>query len=65
MGRRRDDIMEWLDEIRPYAVLLNLKTQYSIGNMLGKGNFASVYEGIQYTTSKKFAIKTIDKKMIL
>jgi len=30
--------------MRHYCTRLNLKSFYEIGNMLGKGNFAKVYE---------------------
>ena len=33
--------------------------------MMGKGNFASVYQALSFTTGTRFAVKTIDKKLIL
>lgn len=39
---KRKDITEWFDQFKRYCVLLNLKSQYEIGNLLGKGNFAKV-----------------------
>lgn len=42
------DIEEWFDVMKPHVILLNLKLNYAIGEMIGKGNFANVYEGFNY-----------------
>jgi len=40
--------------------MLNLKSYYEIGALLGKGNFAKVYEAMNVKNrSEKFALKTI------
>lgn len=44
-------------------MLSNLKCQYDIGNIIGKGNFAKVYEITNSQTKRKFALKTIDKEL--
>lgn len=44
-----------------FGVLSNLKAQYDIGNLIGKGNFAKVYELTNSLNKRKFALKTIDK----
>lgn len=41
---KANDLTEWFDEMKNYCILLNLKSQYEIGNLLGKGNFAKVSE---------------------
>lgn len=41
-----------------------MKSYYEIGNLLGKGNFAKVYEATNYITREKFALKTIEKKIL-
>lgn len=43
---------------------MNLKSYYEIGNLLGKGNFAKVYEAIYLENREKFALKTIEKKVL-
>lgn len=45
--------------------MLNLRSYYEIGNLLGKGNFAKVYEAINLKDkSEKYAIKTMEKKVL-
>mmetsp|Transcript_3907 Transcript_3907/g.2891 ORF Transcript_3907/g.2891 Transcript_3907/m.2891 type:complete len:235 (-) Transcript_3907:477-1181(-) len=51
--------------MKRYCILQNLKGQYEIGNLLGKGNFAKVYEATKYSTREKFALKTIDKATLV
>lgn len=51
--------------MRHYCTRLNLKSFYEIGNMLGKGNFAKVYEAHNIKSKEyKFALKTIEKKVL-
>jgi serine/threonine protein kinase len=51
--------------------MLNLKSYYEVGNLLGKGNFAKVYEATRLGPTptggeggELFALKTIEKKVI-
>ncbi len=48
--------------MKQYCTMFNLKSFYDVGNLLGKGNFAKVYEAtlIKNPTSK-YALKTIEK----
>ena len=51
--------------MKQYCTMLNLRSYYEIGNLLGKGNFAKVYESTRLqSSSEKFAIKTIEKKVL-
>ncbi|CDW84831.1 protein kinase domain containing protein [Stylonychia lemnae] len=61
---KRKDIQDWFDFLKKYGILLNMKSYYEIGQLLGKGNFAKVYEATNFKTKEKFALKTIEKKMI-
>jgi hypothetical protein len=47
---KRKDIQDWFDSFKRYGILLNLKSQYEVGALLGKGNFAKVYEATNYKT---------------
>ena len=58
---KRQDIQDWFDYFKKYGVLLNLKSYYEIGNLLGKGNFAKVYEATNFISKEKYALKTIEK----
>ena len=55
----------WFESMKEHAVQLNLKVNYSIGALLGKGNFASVYDVQHRQTGKWFAVKTVDKRTVL
>ena len=55
----------WFESMKAHAVQLNLKVYYSIGSLLGKGNFASVYDVQHRQTGKWFAVKTVDKRTVL
>lgn len=37
-------LQRWFQTLKGYCTLLNLRSYYEIGNLLGKGNFARVYE---------------------
>lgn len=58
------DIIEWYEALKEYCVLLDLKSEYEIGNIIGRGTFAKVYEVKHIQSKKKFALKTIEKKIL-
>jgi serine/threonine protein kinase len=64
VNAKRKDIQDWFDSLKRYGTLLNLKSQYEVGALLGKGNFAKVYEATNYKTKLKYALKTIEKKTL-
>ena len=39
-------IQRWYDLLKYFCVLKNLRCHYEIGSIIGKGNFAKVYEAI-------------------
>jgi hypothetical protein len=39
-----EETQEWYESFSGHTVQLNLKVNYAIGSILGKGNFASVYD---------------------
>ena len=41
-----------------------MRSQYEVGSLLGKGNFAKVYEATNFKSKQKFALKTIEKKIL-
>lgn len=63
---RKDIIRSWYQAMKPYCTLLNLKSYYEIGQLLGKGNFAKVYEATSKAShnAEKFALKTIEKQVL-
>jgi serine/threonine protein kinase len=59
-----NDIMAWYNAFKHQCVLLDLKSYYEIGNIIGKGTFAKVYEVTHIMSRKKYALKTIEKKVL-
>jgi hypothetical protein len=47
MAKKRD-VLEWYTAFKKFGVLLNMRSQYEVGNLLGKGNFAKVYEATHF-----------------
>jgi hypothetical protein len=39
----QDVIAEWIEAFKTTAILLDLKDEFSIGELLGRGNFAKVH----------------------
>ena len=56
---------EWVDALKKSVVLLDLKEDFEIFELLGRGNFAKVHmckrKGDE---EKKYALKTIEKSML-
>ena len=57
---------QWIEALKSSCILLDLKEEYDIGALLGRGNFAKVHECYKRNDSdkKKYALKTIEKKTI-
>ncbi len=45
-------------------VLVDLKEDYTIGSLIGKGNFAKVHLCRRKTDEKNFALKSVEKALI-
>ena len=60
---KSNTIKKWFDLLKYFGVLQNLKCHYDIGTIIGKGNFAKVYEVMNSVNKRKFALKTINKTM--
>lgn len=56
---------EWIEALKSSVVLLDLKYDYTIGKLLGRGNFARVHLcNRKGDDSKFFALKTMEKHAI-
>ena len=56
---------EWVEALKPSAILLDLKEAFEIKNLLGRGNFARVHLcNRKGDDSKSFALKTMEKASI-
>ena len=60
---KSETVKKWFELVKYFGVLQNLRCQYDVGNIIGKGNFAKVYEVTHCARKKKFALKTINKEM--
>lgn len=56
-------LKKWFGLLKYFGVMQNLRCHYDVGNIIGKGNFAKVYEIMHSATKRKFALKTISKEM--
>ena len=55
----------WIAALKPSVVLIDLKDDFEIFELLGRGNFAKVHKCSRKGTEKDsqfFALKTIEKK---
>lgn len=55
----------WVNKLKQYVILLDLKEEFMIGRLLGRGNFAKVH--ICHRRSDmgtKYALKTMQKSFV-
>ena len=62
-GTNDKDSKQWYELMKYFGVLQSLRSHYEIGKIIGKGNFAKVFEATHFTKKRKFAVKTINKTM--
>ena len=61
---QKAELMAWFNEFKKYAILLKLKSFYDVGENIGNGTFSKVYESTHLLTGEKYAIKTIEKRVL-
>lgn len=55
----------WIDKLKQFVILLDLKEELIIGRLLGRGNFAKVHICHRKSDlSKKYALKTMQKSFV-
>lgn len=57
-------IIEWIDALKDSVILVDLKEDYDIGSLIGRGNFAKVHLCKRKRDEKTFALKSIEKALI-
>lgn len=59
-------IQNWIEALKSTAVLLDLKDEFKMGSLLGRGNFAKVHSCTRQNDpdGKIYALKTIEKSSI-
>ena len=61
----KEETRAWVDALKDYVVLLNLKDELIIKTLLGKGNSAKVHQCERKDDPNKvYALKTISKSYI-
>ena len=56
---------EWIEAMKKFVVLLDLKDEFAISRLLGRGNFAKVHLCHRKTDmSSKYALKTMQKSAL-
>ena len=53
----------WIEALKAFVILLDLKEEFTISDLLGKGNSAKVHKCVRKNdiTNKKYAMKTVTK----
>jgi calcium/calmodulin-dependent protein kinase I len=55
----------WVQQLKRFVILLDLKEEFVIGRLLGRGNFAKVHLCHRRSdTTTKYALKTMEKSML-
>jgi hypothetical protein len=57
-------ILSWIDALKDAVILIDLKEDYLIGQMIGKGNFAKVHLCKRKADDLTFALKSVEKTLI-
>ncbi|KAM3140656.1 hypothetical protein pb186bvf_007254 [Paramecium bursaria] len=52
------------ENLKKYCFQLHMKNHYEISKLVGQGSFGKVYQAIHKPSSKKYAIKQIDKEIL-
>ncbi|PCI31142.1 hypothetical protein COB52_00230 [Candidatus Kaiserbacteria bacterium] len=60
----QEEVKEWVQKMNRMTILLELKADYSIHKLLGKGNFAKVHVCKNKHTGVEYALKSIDKNQL-
>eukprot|EP00353_Schmidingerella_taraikaensis_P011122 CAMPEP_0185585890 /NCGR_PEP_ID=MMETSP0434-20130131/41563_1 /TAXON_ID=626734 ORGANISM="Favella taraikaensis, Strain Fe Narragansett Bay" /NCGR_SAMPLE_ID=MMETSP0434 /ASSEMBLY_ACC=CAM_ASM_000379 /LENGTH=74 /DNA_ID=CAMNT_0028206579 /DNA_START=285 /DNA_END=509 /DNA_ORIENTATION=+ len=56
---------EWIQAFKRHVIFLDLKDEFSVGKLLGRGNFAKVHLCMRRNDlSVKFALKTMQKSAL-
>lgn len=57
-------INKWYDAIKDNVIILDLKEDYTIYSMIGKGNFAKVHLCKKKLDDSTYALKSIEKNTV-
>lgn len=57
-------IQSWIEKLKDNVVLVDLREDYHIGSLIGKGNFAKVHLCKRKLDDRTFALKSVEKALI-
>lgn len=60
----KDLVDKWIEVIKDSVILVDLKDDYIIAQMIGKGNFAKVHLCKRKADDRTFALKSVEKTLI-
>lgn len=60
----KEVIDEWVEAMKDSVILIDLKEDYHIGSLIGKGNFAKVHMCKRKKDDQTFALKSVEKALI-
>lgn len=65
LEEQTSDLLAWYRQFKQFGILRRLKSYYDVGQKIGNGNFSNVFEATQIQTGQKFAIKSIEKRVLV
>ena len=60
----KEFVEKWIEALKDSVILVDLKEDYLIGQMIGKGNFAKVHLCKRKVDDQTFALKSVEKTLI-
>ena len=60
----KEFVDKWIEAIKDSVILVDLKEDYMIAQMIGKGNFAKVHLCKRKSDDRTFALKSVEKTLI-
>lgn len=60
----KEFVQQWITALKDSVILIDLKEDYLIDKLIGKGNFAKVHLCKRKSDSGVFALKSVEKALI-
>lgn len=60
----KDFVDSWINVLKDSVIFVDLKDDYMIAQMIGKGNFAKVHLCKRKVDDRTFALKSVEKTLI-
>ena len=64
-AKTKEDLNLWIEKLNRQVILISLENDYKIIKEIGSGNYAKVYLAQDIKENKEYAIKSIDKDLII